>query len=69
MTAHPLAGEAYQVFLLSPRGDERTLLLPTEIRNTTRDRSGKLWARTLSQRYTSTAALTSRAFAAAATSL
>lgn len=56
-----LAGEAYGVFLLSPREDERTLLLPTEIRNTTRDRSGKPWAWTLGQRYTSAAALTSGA--------
>ncbi len=54
-----LVGEAYQVFLLSPQEDGRTLLLPSEIRNTTRDSRGKTWAWTLSQRYTSAAALMS----------
>lgn len=45
-------GESYQVFLLSGRDDERTLVLPQPVRNTTRNRSGKPWAWTLGQRYT-----------------
>ncbi len=44
-------GESYQVFLLSGRDDQRTLVLPYPIRNTTRDHKGKPWAWTLSQRY------------------
>jgi hypothetical protein len=46
---------------VSPREDECMLLLATETRNTTRDRSGKPWAWTLCHRYTSAAALTSGA--------
>ena len=45
-------GESYQVFLLSGRDDKRTLVLPRPVRNTTRNRSEKLWAWTLGQRYT-----------------
>jgi hypothetical protein len=45
-------GERYQVFLLSPPDDPRTLSLPHEIRNTTRDTNGRPWAWTLGQRYT-----------------
>ena len=44
-------GDSYQVFLLSRPEDERTLVLPHPIRNTTRDHKGKPWAWTLSQRY------------------
>lgn len=50
-------GQAYQVFLLSSPEDERTLVLPDPIRNTTRDHKGQPWAWTLGQRYTRSDAL------------
>jgi hypothetical protein len=46
------AGESYQVFLLSGSDDQRTLVLPHAIRNTTRDHKDNPCAWTFGQRYT-----------------
>ncbi len=56
-TGGRVAGEPYQVFLLSPWNDPDTLVLPSAIRNTKTDRNGKPWAWTMSQSYTVTSAL------------
>lgn len=50
-------GEAYKVMLLSPTDDDRTVRLPVPIRNDKVTSTGKSWGWTLSQRYTSLAAL------------
>jgi hypothetical protein len=50
-------GHAYQVFLLSSPEDSATVTLPNPIVNTTKAASGRSWAWTLGQRYTSLASL------------
>jgi hypothetical protein len=52
------AGQQYQVFLLSGPGDAETVKLAQPITNNAVSASGKPWAWTLGQRYTSLAKLT-----------
>jgi len=52
-------GEAYDVLLLTPADDPRTVRLETPIANDTVTESGKPWGWTLSQRYTRLDKLTS----------
>ena len=51
-------GQAYQVFLLTPIGDPRTVRLETPIQSDTRTESGRPWAWTLGQRYAKLSRLT-----------
>jgi hypothetical protein len=50
-------GQDVQLFVLTPRGDERTLRLPHAVRNTKLAANGRRTAWTMGQRYTSLAAL------------
>jgi hypothetical protein len=52
------AGESHGVFLLSGPTDEQTVALDAPVANDTTDASGKPWAWTLGQRYTSLDKLT-----------
>jgi len=51
------AGESFKVMLLSPATDQRTDVLPRSIKNDKVTATGRPWGWTLSQRYTTRAAL------------